>query len=70
MNNSSSHITNTNKALKNIKLDVMADFICIKNKGVIIIVMGIQTLTIFILFSFIFSDFTFLFLYLIFLERR
>ena len=37
MNNSSSHITNTNKALKNIKSDVMADFICIKNKGVIII---------------------------------
>ena len=37
MNNSSSHITNTNKTLKNIKLDIMADFICIKNKGVIII---------------------------------
>ena len=33
-------------------------------------VMGIQTLTIFILFYFIFSDFTFLLLYFIFLERQ
>jgi len=33
-------------------------------------IMGIQTLTIFFLFSFILSDFTFLFLYFIFLERR
>ena len=30
------YITNINKTLKNIKLDVIADFICIKNKGMII----------------------------------
>jgi len=31
--------------------------------------MGIRTLTIFILFYFLFSDFTFIFLYFIFLEK-
>jgi len=34
--NSSSHVTNINRALKNIKLKVMADFICIENKSVFI----------------------------------
>jgi len=33
---SSSHVTNINRVLKNIKLEVMADFICIENKSVII----------------------------------
>jgi len=36
MNNLSSYVTNINRALKNIKSDIMADFIHIKNKGVII----------------------------------
>ena len=33
---SSSHIMNINRALKNIKSDVIADFICIENKDLII----------------------------------
>ena len=33
---SSSHITNINKALKNIKSEIIADFICADNKGVVI----------------------------------
>ena len=33
---SSIHITNINRSLKNIKSDVMADFICINNKGIVI----------------------------------
>jgi len=32
----SSHITNINKVLKNIKSDVIADFICIENSGLVI----------------------------------
>ena len=36
MNNSSSYVTDINKALKNIKSDIMANFICIKNREVII----------------------------------
>jgi len=30
------HVANINRLLKNIKSDVMADFICIKNKDVVI----------------------------------
>jgi len=30
------HIANLNSVLKNIKLDIMADFICIKQFGIII----------------------------------
>jgi len=30
------HIININRSVKNIKLDIMADFICIDNKGIII----------------------------------
>jgi len=33
---SGTHITNINRNLKNIKLDVMANFIRIKNKGIVI----------------------------------
>ena len=33
---SSSHITNINRVLKNIKSDIMANFICLENKKVII----------------------------------
>jgi len=36
MNNLSLHVTNINRALKNIKSDVMADFICIENRRAII----------------------------------
>jgi len=36
MNNLNSHVTNINRTLKNIKSDIMADFIHIKNRGVII----------------------------------
>ena len=36
INNLSSHVTNINRALKNIKSDIMADFICIKNRRAII----------------------------------
>ena len=36
MKDLSSHITNINRALKNIKSNVMANFICIKNRGVVI----------------------------------
>ena len=34
--NSSVHIANINKTLKNIKSDVIVDFICVKNKGMVI----------------------------------
>ena len=34
--NSGTHIININRDLKNIKLDIMADFICIENKRVVI----------------------------------
>ena len=34
--NSSTHIININKVFKNIKSNVMADFICIKNKSIVI----------------------------------
>ena len=37
MKNSSSHISNINRALKNIKSEVIADFICADNRGVVII---------------------------------
>jgi len=37
MKDLSTHITNINRALKNIKSDVMVDFICIENRGVVII---------------------------------
>ena len=33
---SSVHIANINRALKNVKLDIIADFIHVKNKGVVI----------------------------------
>ena len=33
---SSSHVTNINRALKNIKSNVMADFICVENSRVVI----------------------------------
>jgi len=33
---SSTHVTNINRVLKNIKSDIMANFICIKNREVII----------------------------------
>ena len=33
---SSIHIININRSLKNIKLDIMANFICIDNKGIVI----------------------------------
>ena len=33
---SSTHVININRVLKNIKSNVMADFICIKNKGIVI----------------------------------
>jgi len=33
---SSIHVININRTLKNIKSDVMADFICVENKGVVI----------------------------------
>ena len=33
---SSNHIANINRAFKNIKLDVLADFIQVKNKGIVI----------------------------------
>jgi len=36
MKDSSSHVTNINRALKSIKSNVMADFICTDNRGVII----------------------------------
>ena len=34
--NLSSYVTNINRALKNIKSDIMADFICVKNGGLVI----------------------------------
>ena len=34
---SSSHITNLNRTLKNIKLDILADFVCIDQAGITII---------------------------------
>ena len=34
--NSGAHISNINRNLKNIKLDIMANFICIENKRVVI----------------------------------
>ena len=34
--NSSVHIININRHLKNIKLDIIANFICVKNKRVVI----------------------------------
>ena len=34
---SNKHVFNINRALKDIKLDVMADFICTDNRGLIII---------------------------------
>ena len=33
----SSHITNLNSVLKNIKLDVMADFVCSDQTGIVIV---------------------------------
>jgi len=36
MKDSSTYVTNINRVLKNIKSDIMADFICIKNRGVVI----------------------------------
>lgn len=33
---SRTHVININRALKNIKSNVMADFICLDNKGVVI----------------------------------
>jgi len=33
---SSTHVININRALKNIKSNVMADFICSDNKGIVI----------------------------------
>jgi len=35
--NSGAHVSNIDRNLKNIKLDVMANFICIENKGVVIV---------------------------------
>ena len=40
----STHIININRALKNIKLNVMADFICMDNKGIIITTNNIASL--------------------------
>ena len=37
MESSSSHITNLNRTLKNIKLDILADFVCIDQAGITII---------------------------------
>lgn len=34
---SNTHITNLNKALKDIKSEVMADFVCINQTGIIIV---------------------------------
>jgi len=34
--NSSMHIININHALKNIKSNIIADFICIEDKGIVI----------------------------------
>ena len=34
--NLSSYVTNINRALKNIKSDIMADFVCVKNGGLVI----------------------------------
>ena len=36
MKESSAHVANINRALKNVKLEIMADFICSDNKGIII----------------------------------
>jgi len=36
LKDASIHIININRALKNIKSKVMADFICVKDKGIII----------------------------------
>ena len=36
MKKSSAHIYNINRALKNIKSEIIADFICLDNKGIII----------------------------------
>ena len=36
MKESSSHVTNINRVFKNIKSEVMADFICIENNGLVI----------------------------------
>jgi len=37
MNESSAHVTNLNRALKNIKLDVMLDFIYSNSSGIIVV---------------------------------
>jgi len=42
---SSTHIININRALKNIKLNVMADFIYVNNKGIIITTNNIASLS-------------------------
>ena len=36
MKDSSAHISNINRPLKNIKSDIIADFICLDSKGIII----------------------------------
>ena len=36
MKESSAHVANINRALKNVKLEIMADFICSDNRGIII----------------------------------
>ena len=36
MKDTSSHVTNINRALENIKLDIATDFIQLNNKGVVI----------------------------------
>jgi len=36
LKNSSMHIININRALKNIKLKIMVDFICVEDKGIVI----------------------------------
>jgi len=37
MKSSSAHITNLNRVLKNIKLEVMADFVCMDQAGITIV---------------------------------
>ena len=36
MKESSAHVANINRTLKNVKLEIMADFICSDNRGIII----------------------------------
>ena len=45
MNKSGTHVSNLNRALKNIKSDIMVDFICSNTAGIIVVTNKVATLS-------------------------